>query len=1095
MTRLNLSFLGSPTILLNGAEIHIRRTKVLGLLAYLAINGQPSTRDAVATLLWPSDAPKDAYTYLRQTLWHLNKLLGKEWLLIEGDRVGLQWQAEPWVDVQIYQQRLRALATQPEENRVATMIAAADLYQGELLAGFTMDDSPEFEQWQLMERAALHHAQSALLTTLVDHLQQAQNYLQAIAYGRQLLKLDPANEAAHRQLMTLYSLTGQQALALRQYQECVQLLAQEIGVPPDEATTALHAAIRDKRLPSFTATVPSASPSATVPHSLLPAASPPSAVGHSPSHITTITATVALPPQPVTTATTPSTAALPTPITPFIGREHELIQIHTLLNDPGCRLLTLVGPGGIGKTRLALAAAQKTLDFGFSLFDSPESRASQKPKAKSQSFSWKDLKFPDGVFFVPLADVVTADRLAMTIAGVVQFTLYRRDEEPLQQLARYLADKRLLLVLDNFEHLVTGAAQVTLLLVQAPGVKILTTSRERLNVQGEWLLEVTGLLYDQDAPLHQMADYSAVQLFVECARRVNSGFVLDEVNKGAVARICSLVEGLPLALELAATWLRHLPCQEIVAELEQSLTTLTATQRDLPARHRSVRALFDYSWSLLSDEERAVMERLAIFRGGFRREAAKAVAEAPLPILMALVDKSLLRSDSAGRFSMHELVRQFAAEGLNAQPFAAEGVAQRHFSYYTAWLQQQRGQLHRKAQKRVLGEILAELENVRAAWRRALQQQHLPAITAALDTLADVHELCGWFHEGEAVFQEAVTAFVHADDEQQQRLQGRLQARLGFFAQRLAKYSSARQLLQETYAKLQALGELAATSYCLNCLGEIARIAGDYEEAERCLTESITLCRTHGDRQLLSRAYNLLGIVCGVRGRHDEAQQLFRDSLALSEAAEDQLGIAKALNNLGIMAYFAGDYDAAQRFYQGSLNINQDLGHQYDTALALSNLGLVAQKQGRFEDAVAIFTESIAIQRKIGYELGVGLSLRNLCATLLDLEQLDAAATHLQEVLHLAYKIRNPPLGLAGLLCLAQLYRLRDDWPTAVCFATLVHQHPATEDEIRTKAADLLVAAQSHLATAPLAAAVNTAEEADLWQVVAKVMDNYVLSA
>lgn len=1058
MTRLNLSFLGSPTILLNDTEVHIRRAKVLGLLAYLAINGQPMTRDAIASMLWPRDAPKDAYTYLRQTLWHLNKGLGKEWLLIEGDRIGLQWQAEPWVDVRIYQQRLRALVTQPEAERLPTMIAAADLYQGELLAGFTMDDSPEFEQWQLMERTALHHAQSALLTTLVQHLHQAQNYLQAINYGRQLLKLEPVNEAAHRQLMTLYSLTGQQALALRQYQECVQLLDQELGVPPDEATIALHVAIRDKRLSPL---------------------HPTSTVAHQPAHAQV--ATVVVTPAPTHAIVTP-TVALPTPITPFIGREHELLQIHTLLNDPGCRLLTLVGPGGIGKTRLALAAAQKIFDFRFLILDSAESSLIQNPKSEIAN-----PKFPDGVFFVPLADVVTPDRLAMTIAGVVQFTLYRRDEEPLQQLLHYLADKRLLLLLDNFEHLVTGAAQVTTLLAQAPGVKVLTTSRERLNVQGEWLLEVSGLLYNPEAPLHQMTEYSAVQLFIQCARRVNSGFVLDDANKMAVARICSLVEGLPLALELAATWLRHLPCQEIVAELEQSLTTLTATQRDLPARHRSVRALFDYSWSLLSVEERAVMERLAIFRSGFRREAAKSVAEAPLPLLMALVDKSLLRSDNAGRFTMHELVRQFAAEGLLAQPFAAEGVAQRHFNYYLNWLQQQRGQLHRKAQKRVLGEILAELENVRAAWRRALQQQYLPAITAALDTLADVHELCGWFHEGEAVFQEAVTALTTVGDELHGRLQGRLQARLGFFAQRLAKYSSAHQLLQETYAKLHALGDQAATSYCLNCLGEIARITGDYEEAERCLTESIALCRTHGDRQLLSRAYNLLGIVCGVRGRHDEAQQLFRDSLALSEADEDQLGIAKALNNLGIMAYFAGDYDAAQRFYQGSLNINQDLGHQYDTALALSNLGLVAQKQQRFEDAVAIFEESIAIQRKIGYELGVGLSLRNLCATLLDLEALDAAATHLQEVLHLAHKIRNPPLGLAGLLWLAQLYRLRNDWPIAARLATIVHHHPATEDEIRTKAADLLVAAQSQLPIDALTVAVNRAEEADLWQVVAEM--------
>ena len=1078
MARLNLSFLGSPTVLLNGAEVHIGRTKGVALLAYLAITGQSTTRDVLATMLWPNDGTKEAYTYLRQTLWQLNKVLGKAWLTTEGDRIGLRDHPDLWVDVQVYQQRLQTIPAQPVDARLAAMMAAADLYQGDLLTNFTLDGSPEFEAWHLMERTALQHAQSTLVTTIVEQLYQLHNFPQAIIYALQLLKLDPLNEAAHRRLMELYSRSGQHALALRQYQHCVQLLAQELDLPPDPATTALHTAILNKRLPPLPTAIvqpPPALPSSIAP---LPYATQ---IDHSPTSSVLPVDTVAPPTAP--SAPPAPQAVLPTPITPFIGREHELIQIHTLLNDPGCRLLTLVGHGGIGKTRLALAAAQKILDFGVGILDSTALAATQNPKSKIQN-----PKFPDGVFFVPLADVVTPDRLAMTIAGVLQFTLYRRDEEPLQQLIHYLADKRLLLVLDNFEHLITGAPQVTALLAQAPGVKVLTTSRERLNVQGEWLLEVLGLLYNQDAPLHQMAEYSAVQLFVQCARRVNSGFVLDEENQAAVVRICSLVEGLPLALELAATWLRHLPCQEIVAELEQGLTILTATQRDLPPRHRSVRALFDYSWSLLSVEERSVMQRLAIFRGGFRREAAKAVADAPLPVLMALVDKSLLRTDGAGRFSMHELVRQFAAEGLNAQPFAAEGVAQRHFTYYTTWLQQQRAQLHRKAQKRVLGEILAELENVRAAWRCALQQQHLTAITAALDPLADVHELCGWFHEGEAVFLEAVTALAAATDEQQRRLQGRLQARLGFFAQRLGKYASAQQLLQETYRKLQALGDLTATSYCLNCLGEIARITGDYEEAERCLTESITLCRRHGDQQLLSRAYNLLGIVYGVRGRHDDAQRLFRDSLALSETGEDQLGIAKALNNLGIMAYFAGDYDASQRFYQGSLNINQDLGHQYDTALALSNLGLVAQKQGRHEDAVGLFEESILIQRKIGYELGEGLSLRNLCIVLLELEQLEAATGHLQQVLRLAQKIRNTPLAQAGLVGVAQLYGLRGDWTTAARLAALAHHHPATEDEIRTKAADLLVAAQSHLPAASVAAAVDAAPTVDLWPVVAEVM-------
>ena len=684
--------------------------------------------------------------------------------------------------------------------------------------------------------------------------------------------------------------------------------------------------------------------------------------------------------------------------------------------------------------------------------------------------------------------MATPERLATVIAGALNFTLYRRDEEPLQQVLTYLSDKQVLLVLDNFEHLVAGASIVSILLARAPGMKVLTTSRERLNVQGEWLVEVPGLLYTQDGTLDHMAEYSAVQLFVQSARRVNHSFTLDEENRVAIARICGLVEGMPLALELAAAWLRVLSCQEIVAEIDQSLTILSATQRDLPERHRNMRALFDYSWSLLLPIERTVMQRLAVFRGGFRREAAHSVAEATLTILLTLVDKSLLRSDGAGRFSMHELLRQFAAEQLLSQPDAAALVRTRHLTHYLTWLHQQHRHLHGKQQKQILRDIIAEMENVRAAWRQALQQQQIVPIGVALDTLADVHELCGWFHEGETVFTDALTHFQAAPDDAARGLLGRLQARMGFFAQRLAKYANAKDLLQGTLELLRALGPLTALSQCLNTLAEIARIEGDYGAAERCLTESIALCRTHGDQLLLSRTLNSLGIVYGVRGLPAEAQRLFRESLAICESGEDQLGIAKALNNLGIMAYFAEEYGAAQAFYQRSLAISQETGHPYDTALALSNLGLVAQKQQRYEDAVAIFADSIAIQRKIGYELGVGSSLRNLCSTLLELNQVEEATVHLQEILHLAQKIHNPPLALSGLVGMAHFYTLRNNWSTASRLATFVHHHPATEEEIRTKAADLLVAAQPHLTSDQFDDLRGDASDHDLWQVVAGVM-------
>ena len=1108
LSQLTLAFLGVPQIRLADQEVNIGRNKAVALLAYLAATVEPVTRETLLALLWPDYEPQAAQAQLRQMLWAINKTIGKEWLQIERQTIGFIAQSSLHIDVRRYQQQLQALpklATNP--LRLTGLLAVADLYCGDFLTGFTIGGSEEFAQWQRLESTAWRHRHMNVLAEIVTAFSAQQAYPEAIDYARRWLALEPANEAPHLHLMQLYAYSGQRGLALRQYQECVHSIKAELDATPSAAITDFYHLLMKDAVPSpppvVSAARPSVHSSPVVRHNAsahlppVPVRAPtglgaPVPVALREARAAVVDVSEPLPASVPTVQPLPPFSNLPVAITSFVGREMELLEITARLQDPACRLLTLMGPGGVGKTRLALAAAQQILDCNFWLLDTQPTLAIphhvSRPPAKIQNSL-----FPDGVFFVPLADLQAADRLATTIAGVLHFTLFRRDEDPLAQLTHYLADKRLLLVLGNFEHLLAGAELVTTLLAQAPGVKVLTTSRERLNLHGEWLLEVSGLVYAQAGTVAQMTECSAVQLFVQSARRVKADFRLDEQNKAAVARICGLVEGLPLALELAATWLRVLSCQEIVTEIEQNLTLLATTQRDLPPRHRSVRALFDTSWALLSAEEQTVLQRLAVFRGGFRREAAAAVAGAPLPLLLALVDKSLLRSEGNGRFSMHELVRQFAAEALHTQPATADTVYQRHLTYYTTWLQQQRPLLHRKQQKQVLGEILADLENVRTAWQHALQQQQMSAVAAALDTLADVYELCGWFHEGEALFAAAVAQLQGVTTDPWRRLFGRLQARMGFFAQRLAKYASAKQLLQQTCDSLQGLDDQVATSYCLNCLGEIARIEGDYAEAERCLTESVTLCRVHGDQQLLSRAFNLLGIVHGVRGRHEEAERLFRASLALCEAGEEQLGIAKALNNLGIMAYFAGDYTAAQTFYQRSLAINQDLGHQYDTALAVSNLGLVAQKQGRYNDAVALFTESIVLQRKIGYELGVGLSLRNLCTTLLELQQLDEAASHLQEVLLLAHKIRNLPLGLAGLVGLAQLYGLRGDWAMARHLATCVQQHPAAEEEIRTRAADLLTTAQARLAADEQALAAACPPACDLWDVVTEVLGQALL--
>jgi predicted ATPase len=357
---------------------------------------------------------------------------------------------------------------------------------------------------------------------------------------------------------------------------------------------------------------------------------------------------------------------LPVSLTPFIGREQELAELGRLMAEPECRCLTLVGPGGIGKTRLAVQTADQHRN-----------------------------EFAHGIAFIPLASVGAVDAVIPAIASAINLAFYG-PIDPKVQLLNYLREKQMLLVVDNVEHLlVEGAHPGTIaeLLIEilrgAAAIKLLVTSREVLNLQGEWSLEVQGLAFPRVEQVDRFDEYSAVALFVQRARRARPGFEMNAEDKAGVVRLCRLVEGMPLAIELAATWVRILSPPEIASEVEHNLDFLNAQMRDLPERHRSMRAVFDHSWQMLSTEEKRVLGRLSVFRGGFQRQAAEQVVGASLSVLSSLVIRSLLRRTAAGRYDLHELIRQYSASKLAEDPPELHAVQERHSVYYLGLLEEE----------------------------------------------------------------------------------------------------------------------------------------------------------------------------------------------------------------------------------------------------------------------------------------------------------------------------------------------------------------------------------------------------------------------
>jgi predicted ATPase/DNA-binding SARP family transcriptional activator/uncharacterized protein HemY len=1029
MHRLSISLLGTFRVALDGEPVTDFATdKARALLAYLVVEADRAhRRDALAGLLWPDQSQDKARHNLRQTLSYLRQALDDRdeavpFLLVSRQAIQFNRDSDHWLDIAAF----TALVEACERHRhrrlgsclpcVRRLKQTAELYREGFLKQFFLSDSSVFEEWALLKREWFHREMIGALHHLTNYYERRGDYERAQEYAWRQITLEPWHEEAHRQLIRLLALDGQRSKALAQYEACCQVLADELRIEPTQETTALYESIRaDETAP------------------LLPRSS-------APLHN--------LPPSP----------------TPFVDREADQAELAELLANPDCRLVTVVGPGGIGKTRLALRVAADHVGA-----------------------------FAHGVAFVPFASVSSPGLFASSIADALGFSFHER-RDPEEQLLGYLREKDMLLVLDSLEHILEGSTFLTEMLRRAPNLVLLVTSRERLNLREEWVYEVRELTYPKEEMVGDGKSYSAVVLFQQCARRVTQRSSLDEADIPSVVRICQLVEGIPLGVELAAAWLRVHSCSEIAREIERNLDILTTRLRNVPERHRSIRATFEHSWQLLSETEKSVLARLSVFRGGFQREAAAVVAGASTTTLSALLDKSLIHRASSDRYDIHGLLKQYAVEKLEDSPQTVEDIQVQYIRYFAAFLEQREERLKGARQKQALLDIALEIENARRAWKLAVSRGCVREIEQSVDSLYHFFNLRGRFREGVECFDQAIERWD--GDEQQGRVLGKVMSRRGALCRPLGRYQQARTCLERSLAVFERLGVQTEQVFCLVNLADVARKQGKYQEAEQLaqeglklsrqiedyrgtarslfllgviryrtgdverakvlLDESLATARESGDQRLIMSALNTLGDVTCHRGDYAEAQTVFEECVSLSRELDDRYSVAMHLNNLGTVLHVLERYGEARLYYEESLEICHRIGDRIGQAIALSNLGEVAHARGAYHEALDCYQEALSIGRDIQNQRTIVACLNNLGDTACALGDYVGAQAYLAEALEIATQTQVVAMQLKVLVNLAVLFAKQDRRERAAALLGLAYHHPASHRETQEKAERLL---------------------------------------
>jgi len=912
---LEIKTLGHLTIKKNGEILKLSgSSKAEAILAFVALEGGQQSRAGLAAMFWPESSENNASASLRVALSLLRKNVG-EYVEITRETVKIRQGVVVTTDVQAFEEQIIR----------GNLSQALELYKGDLFEGLHILDCNEFENWRRWEQERLNLLLVNALQTVISNELAQGNYKRGQYLTSELLRIDPINEVALRQNMIAFALDGKRTDALKHYKHFSEILMDELGIKPSAETEEIKRVIVQGNVEDL--------PEQIIPKNNLPFIK-----------------------------------------TNFIGRENETEQSIELLKNENCRLLTLKGPGGVGKTRLALNIARKILGT-----------------------------FADGVFFISLEKVPSPDFLIPAIAEVIEFSF---DQITLQweardQLINFLSDRSTLLILDGYEHLMGGSPFLSELLQRTAHVKLLVTSRQKVNIVGEWVRSISGLPVPDHWERTDRNGNSSIDLFFERARQTNPKINLSGEELDSALFICRLVEGFPLAIELAASWTAFLDCSKIAKEINNSFNFLTSQMLDVPEKHRSLKAAFNYSWQMLENDQREMLEKLSVFHGGFTHQAARQIAGVNWINLTDLLNKSLVHRTSDGRIGIHKVILNFIEEKVKEKHEISDKIGEKHSRYYLNILYEKEKDLSNENITVAREEIRPEIENLRAAVNWAVLKWTPDAALEAVRSYFSFYLVHGWYDAVIAFQQLADVILEHGDDsplENPAYLSCR--AHQGWFLSNLsmieeceriskeclqpiidhdlkrelaiifhnlgvsAEFKGNYELSKDLLERSIKLGEnhpfVAFPSFHL-WLGYVHFLLGDYEEGMRCFKTSYSLFSKEDNTWASSFALSKMGLAADGLGEHATAMKYFREAYDIFMATGDVTGQAYSLSRMSIGAYFLEDYGEAIDFGEQALNLFKGINHHWGICASLGHLGFAHLGLGKIQEAQTIFYDALVL--------------------------------------------------------------------------------------------------------------------------------------